>query len=79
MLPFFGLSCGLPYEDSVLYSVLQAMKFRVTKIEAVQPARLDRLDVLFLWQLNEALDAEEIEDIHHFVEDGRHPDRCGGP
>lgn len=70
MLPFFGLSCGLPYEDSVLYSVLRGLKFRVTKIEVVQPARLDRLDVLFLWQLNEALDAQEIEDIHHFVEDG---------
>ena len=60
----------MPYEDSALYSVLQALKFRVTKIEAEQPARLDRLDVLFLWQLNEALDAQEIEEIHHFVKDG---------
>ena len=69
-LPFFGLSCDLFYEDSALYSVLQALKFRVTKIEAEQPARLDRLDVLFLWQLNEALDAQEIEEIDHFVKDG---------
>ena len=69
-LPFFGLSCDLLYEDSAPYSVLQASKFRVTKIEAAQPARLDRLDVLFLWRLNEALDTQEIEEIHHFVEDG---------
>ena len=69
-LPFFGLSCDLPYEDSAPYSVLQALNFRVTKIEAAQPARLDRLDVLFLWQLNEALDAQEIEEIHHFVNGG---------
>ena len=69
-LPFFGLSCDLPYEDSAPYSVLQALKFRVTKIEAAQPARLDRLDVLFLWQLNEVLDAQEIEGIHRFVKDG---------
>lgn len=54
----------------MLYSVLRALKFRVTKIEAIQPARLDRLDVLFLWQLNETLDAQEIEEIHHFVNDG---------
>ena len=69
-LPFFGLSCDLPYEDSALYSVLRALNFRVTKIEVAQPARLDRLDVLFLWQLNETLDTQEIEDIHHFVEEG---------
>ena len=69
-LPFFGLSCGLPYEDSAPYSVLQALKFRVTKIEAAQPARLDRLDVLFLWQLNEVLDVQEIEGIHRFVKGG---------
>lgn len=54
----------------MLYSVLRGLKFRVTKIEAAQPARLDRLDALFLWQLNETLDAQEIEEIHHFVNDG---------
>ncbi len=54
----------------MLYSVLRALNFRVTKIEAAQPARLDRLDVLFLWKLSETLDAEEIEDIHLFVKDG---------
>ena len=69
-LPFFGLSCDLLYEDSAVYSVLQALNFRVTKIEATQPARLDRLDVLFLQQLNGALDGQEIEDIHHFVKEG---------
>ena len=57
------------YEDSAPYSVLKALNFRVTKIEAAQPARLDRLDVLFLWQLSETLDTEEIEEIHRFVKD----------
>lgn len=60
----------MPYEESALYSVLRALNFRVTKIEVAQPARLDRLDVLFLWQLYETLDTQEIEDIHHFVEEG---------
>jgi hypothetical protein len=49
---------------------MRALKFRVTSIEAEQPARLDRVDVLFLWRLREALDGKEIEKIRHFVESG---------
>ncbi len=70
VLSFFGLSCDQLYQGSALYRVLRALKFRVTKIKAEQPARLDRLDVLFLRQLHETLDEEEIEEIHHFVEGG---------
>ena len=57
-------------QGSTLYGVLRELKFRVTEIKVEQPARLNRLDVLFLRQLNEALDEGEIEEIHHFVERG---------
>ena len=67
---FFGVSCNLLYQGSTLYRVLRALKFRVTNIESEQPTRLDRMDVLFLWRLREALDGEEIEKIRHFVEGG---------
>ncbi len=67
---FFQFSCDSLVNESVLYRVMQKLKFRVTKIEAAQPARLDRLDVLFLWQLHRELDEKEIEEIHGFVEDG---------
>ena len=69
-LCFLESSCGLPDQESVLYRVMQRLKFRVTKIKAAQPARLDRLDVLFLWRLRRELDEQEIEEIHRFVEDG---------
>ena len=67
---FIGISCNLFYQGSTLYRVLRALKFRVTSIESEQPTRLDRVDVLFLWQLGEALDKEEIEKIRNFVEGG---------
>ena len=67
---FFQFSCDSLVNESVLYRVMQKLKFRVTKIEATQPARLDRLDVLFLWQLHRELDEKEIEEIYGFVEDG---------
>ena len=69
-LCFLESSCGLPDQESVLYRVMQRLKFRVTKIKAAQPARLDRLDVLFLWRLRRELDEQDIEEIHRFVEDG---------
>ena len=69
-LSFFESSCDLPDQESVLYRVMQKLKFRVTKINATQPARLDRLDVLFLWELSRELDKQEIEEIHQFVEEG---------
>jgi hypothetical protein len=70
VLSFFELSCDLLHQGSTLYGVLRELKFRVTEIKAEQPARLNRLDVLILWQLHEALDEGEIEEIHHFVERG---------
>ncbi len=70
VLSFFELSCDVLDQGSTLYGVLRELKFRVTEIKVEQPARLNRLDVLFLRQLNEALDEGEIEEIHHFVERG---------
>lgn len=69
-LSFLESSCDLPDQQSVLYRVMQKLRFRVTKINAAQPARLDRLDVLFLWDLSRELDKQEIEEIHQFVEEG---------
>ena len=69
-LSLLELSCDLPDQESVLYRVMRGLKFRVTKIEAAQPARLDRLDALFLWRLRHELDEEEIDEIHRFVEEG---------
>ena len=69
-LCFLESSCGLPDQESALYRVMQRLKFRVTKINAAQPARLDRLDALFLWRLRRELSDQEIEEIRRFVEDG---------
>lgn len=67
---FFQFSCDSLVHESVLYRVMQASKFRVTKINAAQPARLGRFDVLFLWRLRRGLDEEDIEEIHEFVKEG---------
>ena len=70
VLALFEVSCESLAYESVLYRVMRKLKFGVTKIDAAQPARLDRLDVLFLWDLRHELDKQEIEEIHQFVEEG---------
>ncbi len=70
ILSFFGVSCDQLYQGSTLYEVLRALGFRVTEISIDEPARLNRLDVLFLQQLNKALEEGEIEEIHKFVAEG---------
>ena len=69
-LAFFQFSCDSLVNESVLYRVMRKLKFRVTEIDAAQPARLNRLDVLFLMYLRQELDKQEIEEIHQFVEGG---------
>ena len=67
-LPFFGLSCGLPYEDSALYSVLQTLNFRVTKIEADTTRSARSVGrTISVAAKRSVRRAEEIEEIHHFV------------
>ena len=70
VIAFFQFSCDSLVNESVLYRVMRTSKFRVTKINATQPARLGRLDVLFLWDLRRGLGEEDIEEIHGFVKDG---------
>ena len=61
---------GLERRGSTLNSVLLALNFRVTAISDVTPAQLARFDVLFLWQIREALAEEEIGKIRDFVAGG---------
>ena len=70
VIAFFQFSCDSLVNESVLYRVMRASKFRVTKINATQPARLGRLDVLVLWDLRRELGEEDIEEIHRFVKEG---------
>ncbi len=67
---YFEFPCDSLAHESVLYRVMRKLRFRVTQIGAAQPARLDRLDVLFLWDLRRELDEQEIEEIHQFVKEG---------
>ncbi len=66
----FILGCDGLDRGSTLHNILHALKFRVTKISALSPVQLDRLDVLFLRELSKALTDEEIEEIRDFVRDG---------
>ena len=54
----------------ILYRILRRLKFRVTEISEIYPARLDRYDVLFLQNLNKSPTETEIEDIQKFVNKG---------
>ena len=66
----FLFSCDGPGYGTVLYQILRKLKFRVTEISAVYPARLDRYDALFLQALNKAPTETEIQDIQNFVNTG---------
>ena len=63
-------SCDSPGYSTVLYQILQKLKFRVTEISAAHPARLDRCDVLFLQALDKAPTEKEVRDIRDFVSTG---------
>ena len=66
----FLSSCDAPGYGSVLYQILNKLKFRVTEISAVYPARLDRYDLLFLHDLDKAPTEAEVRDIQDFVKTG---------
>ena len=57
-------------DDTVLHRTLHKLKFRVTEISEMYPARLDRYDALFLQDLNKAPTETEVKDIHDFVSAG---------
>ena len=66
----FQFSCDSLSQDTTLHRVLRKLKFRVTEISEVYPARLDRYDVLFLQDLYKAPTEMEVKDIQDFVNDG---------
>ena len=66
----FLSSCDSPGYGTVLYQILNKLKFRVTEISAVYPARLDRYDALFLQTLDKAPTETEVRDIQDFVSTG---------
>ena len=64
------ISCDSLVDDTVLHRTLHKLKFRVTEISEMYPARLDRSDALFLQDLSKAPTETEVQDIHDFVSAG---------
>lgn len=63
-------ACDSPGYGTVLYQILQKLKFRVVEISAVYPARLDRYEALFLQALDQAPTEKEVRGIQSFVNTG---------
>lgn len=66
----FQMSCDLLIDGTVLHRTLHQLKFRVTEISEIYPARLERYDALFLHGLNKAPTETEVKDIQDFVNTG---------
>ena len=66
----FQMSCDLLIDSTVLHRTLHQLKFRVTEISEIYPARLERYDALFLRGLNKAPTETEVKDIQDFVNTG---------
>lgn len=66
----FQISCDSLVDGTVLHRTLYKLKFRVTEISEIYPARLERYDALFLHDLNKAPTETEVKDIQDFVKTG---------
>ena len=66
----FQISCDSLIDGTALHRILHRLKFRVTEISEIYPARLERYDALFLQDLNKAPTETEVKDIQHFVNTG---------
>ena len=66
----FQVSCDSLVDSTVLHRTLRKLKFRVTEISEIYPARLERYDALFLQALNKAPTETEVKDIQDFVNTG---------
>ena len=66
----FQISCDSFVDGTVLHRTLRKLKFRVTEISEIYPARLDRSDALFLQNLHKAPTETEVKDIQDFVNTG---------
>ena len=69
-LTCFLISCDPLVDGTVLHRTLRKLKFRVTEISEIYPARLERYDALFLQDLNKAPTETEVKDIQDFVNTG---------
>lgn len=66
----FQVSCDSLIGGTVLHRTLHKLKFRVTEISEIYPARLERHDALFLQDLNKAPTETEVKNIQDFVKTG---------
>ena len=66
----FQISCDSLESRTVLHRALRKLKFRVTEISEIYPARLERYDALFLQDLHKAPTETEVKGIQSFVNDG---------
>ena len=66
----FQMSCDSFIDGTVLHRTLHQLKFRVTEISEIYPARLERYDALFLQDLNKAPTETEVKEIQDFVNTG---------
>ena len=66
----FQVSCDSFVDSTVLHRTLRTLKFRVTEISEIYPARLERSDALFLHDLNKAPTEPEVKEIQEFVSAG---------
>lgn len=69
-LTCFQISCDSLESGTVLYRTMRKLKFRVTEISEIYPARLERYNALFLQDLHKALTETEVKGIQSFVNDG---------
>ena len=66
----FQISCDSLVDDTVLHRTLRKLKFRVTEISEIYPARLERYDALLLQDLHKAPTETEVKGIQNFVNEG---------
>ena len=66
----FQISCDSLVDGTVLHRTLHKLKFRVTEISEIYPARLERYNALFLQDLHKAPTETEVKGIQSFVNDG---------
>ncbi len=66
----FQISCDSFVDGTVLHQTLRKLKFRVTEISEIYPARLERYDALFLQDLHKAPTETEVKGIQRFVDGG---------
>ncbi len=66
----FQFSCDSLETGTVLHRTLRKLKFRVSEISEIYPARLERYDALFMRDLNKAPTETEVKEIQDFVNTG---------